>query len=181
MFLCLSFVASLVIHSVTWLSHWKSRTSPNSIPNPIHLFCTSHSLNTTYFQKFRLVSSMIYLKFQIVCMQKRGELRALKSCQERKKIWEKYEYGKERKEERRKKIYEKEKEEKEKEKDEVAIKIWEGWIKWKKGKIKCKEGCHVDCETKLLLYFQPCAIRQRGRHRCLVVTIFFCPCTCPPF
>jgi hypothetical protein len=35
------------------------------------------------------------------------------------------------------------KEEKEKEKDEVAIKIWEGWIKWKKRKINCKEGCHV--------------------------------------
>jgi hypothetical protein len=33
--------------------------------------------------------------------------------------------------------------EKEKEKDEVAIKIWEGCIKWKKRKIKCKEGCHV--------------------------------------
>jgi hypothetical protein len=29
------------------------------------------------------------------------------------------------------------------EKDEVAMKIWEGWIKWKKRKIKCKEGCHV--------------------------------------
>jgi hypothetical protein len=34
-------------------------------------------------------------------------------------------------------------------------------------------------ETFIL--FQPCAIRQRGRHRCLVVIIFFCPCTCPPF
>jgi hypothetical protein len=32
---------------------------------------------------------------------------------------------------------------KEKEKDEVAIKIWEVWIKWKKRKIKCKDGCHV--------------------------------------
>jgi hypothetical protein len=84
MFLCLSFIASLVIHSVTRLSPWKSRASPNSIPNPIHLFCTSHSLNTTYFQKFRLVSSMDYLKFQIVCMREREELRALKSCQERK-------------------------------------------------------------------------------------------------
>jgi hypothetical protein len=30
-------------------------------------------------------------------------------------------------------------------------------------------------------FFQPCAIQQRGRHQCLVVTIFFCPCTCPPF
>jgi hypothetical protein len=28
--------------------------------------------------KFRLVSSMVYLKFQIVCMQEREELRALK-------------------------------------------------------------------------------------------------------
>jgi hypothetical protein len=37
----------------------------------------------------------------------------------------------------------KEEKEKEKEKDEVAIKIWEGSIKWNKRKIKCKEGCHV--------------------------------------
>jgi hypothetical protein len=36
-------------------------------------------------------------------------------------------------------------------------------------------------ETKLSLFFQPCAIRQRGHHRCLVVIIFFYPCTCPPF
>jgi hypothetical protein len=35
--------------------------------------------------KFRLVSSMIYLKFQIVCMQGKRELKALKSCQEREK------------------------------------------------------------------------------------------------
>jgi hypothetical protein len=34
--------------------------------------------------------------------------------------------------------------EKKKRKEEVAIKVWEGWIKWKKRKkIKCKEGCHV--------------------------------------
>jgi hypothetical protein len=50
---------------------------------------------------------------------------------------------------KKEKIYErKNKEEmkewkKKKRKEEVAIKIWEGWIKWKKGKIKCKEGCHV--------------------------------------
>jgi hypothetical protein len=49
------------------------------------------------------------------------------------------------KKERKKKIWEwkNEKYEKEKEKDEVAIKIWEGCIKWKKREIKCKEGCHV--------------------------------------
>jgi hypothetical protein len=40
---------------------------------------------------------MVYLKFQIVCIQEREELRALKSCQEREKQREKYEYGKERK------------------------------------------------------------------------------------
>jgi hypothetical protein len=50
---------------------------------------------------------------------------------------EKKERKKERKKEKNKIICEwkKEewmKEEKEKEKDEVAIKIWEGWIKWKK-------------------------------------------------
>jgi hypothetical protein len=43
---------------VTRLSHRKSSTSPNSIPNPIHLFCTSHSLNTTYSQSF--VSSLAW-------------------------------------------------------------------------------------------------------------------------
>jgi hypothetical protein len=45
-------------------------------------------LNTTYSQKFRLISSMVYLKFQIVCMQEREELRDLereKMCQEREK------------------------------------------------------------------------------------------------
>jgi hypothetical protein len=42
--------------------------------------------------------------------------------------------------------------EKEKEKDELAIKIWEGWIKWKKRKIKCKEGCHV-VERRNFHYF----------------------------
>jgi hypothetical protein len=42
-------------------------------------------LEQTYFQRFFLVSSMVYLKFQIVCMRERGELRALKSCQEREK------------------------------------------------------------------------------------------------
>jgi hypothetical protein len=36
-------------------------------------------------------------------------------------------------------------------------------------------------ETKHSLFFQPCAIRQRGHYRCLVVIIFFCLCTCPPF
>jgi hypothetical protein len=57
------------------------------------------------------------------------------------------------------------KEEKEKEKDEVAMKIWEGWIKWKKNKV---QGMMSRCwETKLPLFFQPCAIRQRGRHQCL--------------
>jgi hypothetical protein len=38
--------------------------------------------------KFRLVSSMVYIKFQIVCMQEREELRAFereKRCQEREK------------------------------------------------------------------------------------------------
>jgi hypothetical protein len=49
----------------------------------------------------------------------------------------------EKNERKKEKIYMWIKEEKEKEKDEVAIKIWEGWIKWKKRKIKCKEGCHV--------------------------------------
>jgi hypothetical protein len=88
-------------------------------------------------------------------------------------------YGKERKKER--KIICEWKKKRKREKDELAMKIWEGWIKWKKKIIKCKEGCHVDCGTKLLLYFQPCAIRQRGHHWCLEVTIFFCLCTCPPF
>jgi hypothetical protein len=36
-------------------------------------------------------------------------------------------------------------------------------------------------ETKFSLFFQPCAIRLRGRRWCLVVIFFFCPCTCPPF
>jgi hypothetical protein len=60
----------------------------------------------------------------------------------------------------------------------VPSKIWEGWIRWKKNKNARKD---VTLLTKLSLFFQPCAIRQRGRHRCLVVIIFFCPCTCPPF
>jgi hypothetical protein len=67
---------------------------------------------------------MVYLKFQIVCLQEREELRALKSCQEKEKLREKYEYGKE-----RKKKYRKVKKEKnvrmkkeEKEKRGVAIK-----------------------------------------------------------
>jgi hypothetical protein len=47
-------------------------------------------------------------------------------------------------------------------------------------KIKVQERMSQSWETKLSLFFQPCAIRQRGRHRCLVV-IFFFPCTCPPF
>jgi hypothetical protein len=33
-------------------------------------------------------------------------------------------------------------------------------------KIKCKEGCHV-VERRSFHSFQPCAIRQRGHHRCL--------------
>jgi hypothetical protein len=32
---------------------------------------------------------------------------------------------------------------------------------------------HCCWETKLPFLFQPCAIRQRGRHRCLVVLFSF--------
>jgi hypothetical protein len=60
MSLWLSFIASLIMHSVTWLSHRKSRTSPNSIPKPLYLFCTSYSLNTIYFWS-RLISSIVFI------------------------------------------------------------------------------------------------------------------------
>jgi hypothetical protein len=89
--LCLSFVASLVMHSATRLSHRKSRTSPNSIPELIHLFCTSHSLNTTYFQSFVSSLAWFLFKIQIVYMQEREELRALerekKMSREGKIMW----------------------------------------------------------------------------------------------
>jgi hypothetical protein len=207
MSLCLSFVASLVMHLVTWLSHRKSRTSPNSIPSPIHLFCTSHSLNTTYSRSFVSSLAWFYFKFQIVFMQEREELRALrrekkmsrewkikrKICvwkKERKIIymcmreWKRViekEKRKERKKNRNVKknicVWEnerkwlKKKKREEKEKRGMAEKIWEGWIKWKKNKV---QGRMLRCwETKLSLFFQPCAIRQRGRHRCLVVIFSF--------
>jgi hypothetical protein len=65
-----------------------------------------------------------------------------------------------------------------KERTWVPRKIWEGWIKWKKNKV---QGRMSRCwETKLSLFFQPCAIRQRGRHRCLIVIFSFFSWTCPP-
>jgi hypothetical protein len=48
---------------------------------------------------------------------------------ERKNKEKKYVYGKERKKEKNYKWMKEEKE-----KDEVAMKIWEGWTKWKKRK-----------------------------------------------
>jgi hypothetical protein len=69
-----------------------------------------------------------------------------------------------------KRVIEKEKEEKERR--GVARKIWEGQIKLKKNKVL---GRMSRCwEMKRSLFFQPCAIWQRGRHRCLVV-IFSLP------
>jgi hypothetical protein len=68
-------------------------------------------------------------------------------------------------------MYERMKEKEEKEKRGVARKIWEGWIKWKKNKV---QGRMSRCwETKHSLFFQPCAIRQRGCHRCLAVIFSF--------
>jgi hypothetical protein len=95
-------------------------------------------------------------------------------------------YGKERKKNRKvkkkmcmrewKRVIEK----REKKERRVARKIWEGWIKWKK-KNKVQGAMSRCWETKLSFFFQPCAIRQQGYHRCLVAIFFFCPCTCTPF
>jgi hypothetical protein len=53
----------------------------------------------------------------------------------------------------------------------MARKIWSGWIKWKMNKV---QGRMSRCwETKLSLFFHPCAIRQRGCHWCLVVIFLF--------
>jgi hypothetical protein len=71
------------------------------------------------------------------------------------------------------------KEEKEKKKRGGSNKDMRGMDQVKEKKNKVKEGCHV-VERRNFHSFS-CAIRQRGRHRCLVVTIFFFPCTCPPF
>jgi hypothetical protein len=46
-------------------------------------------------------------------------------------------------------------------------------VKERKNKV---QGRMSHCwEMKLSLFFQPCAIRQRGRHRCLVIHIFLLP------
>jgi hypothetical protein len=72
------------------------------------------------------------------------------------------------------------KEEKEKEKRGGSNKDMRGMNQVKeKNKSVRKDVTLLRDETFIL--FQPCAIQQRGRHRCLVVKIFFCPCTCPPF
>jgi hypothetical protein len=68
-------------------------------------------------------------------------------------------YGKEKKKEKLKK-----KEKKKKKERAMARKIWRGWIKWRINKVR---------ETKLPFFFQPCAIRQRRRHWCLVVLFCF--------
>jgi hypothetical protein len=88
-------------------------------------------------------------------------------------------YGKERKKKYMcmrewKRVIEKEKKKREKKKKErgVARKIWEGWMKWKE-KNKVQERTSRCWETNLSLFFQPCAIRQRGHHWCLVVKISF--------
>jgi hypothetical protein len=136
MSLCLSFIASLVMHSVTWLSHRKSRTSPNSIPRPLYLFCASYSLNTTYFRSFVSSLALFYFKFILYFCEKEMS-------------------GKEKKR---------------KEKNEWMI--WRGWIKWRINKVHGR-GSRCCWETKLPFFFQPCAIRQRGRHQCLVVLFSF--------
>jgi hypothetical protein len=60
-----------------------------------------------------------------------------------------------------------------KERRGVARKIWEGWIKRKKNKSARKDVTLL--RDEISLFFQPCAIQQRGRHRCLVVIIFLLP------
>jgi hypothetical protein len=131
MSLCLYFIASLVMHSVRWLSHRKSCTSPNSIPKPLYLFCTLYSLNTTYFRSFISSLAWFYFKIQIVFMQEREEFRALKREGKVKRkicVWEN-------ERERLKKKKRKRKKEEWQERYEVD----ESRERW----IKCKEGCRV--------------------------------------
>jgi hypothetical protein len=155
------------MHSVTWLSHRKSRTSPNSIPKPLYLFCTSYSLNTTYFRSFVSSLAWFYFKIKIVFMQEIEESRALKR---------KIKMSREGKVKRKICVWENEREwlkkkKKKKKWRKMARKTWEGWIKWNKKKVR---GRMSRCwETELLVFFQPCAIRQWGRHQCLVVIFSF--------
>jgi hypothetical protein len=104
-------------------------------------------------------------------------LRALKNCQERENKEKSMSMEK-----KERKIWEWENERKKRKREKRSgNKDLRGMneVKEKKNKV---QGRMSRCwETKLSLFFQPCAIRQRGRHRCLVVIIFFWPCTCPPF
>jgi hypothetical protein len=76
-------------------------------------------------------------------------------------------YGKEKKRKEKK-----EREKKKKKESGMARKIWRGWIKWRINKMQGRMSCCC-WETKLPFFFQPCAIRQRGRHQCLVVSFSF--------
>jgi hypothetical protein len=74
---------------------------------------------------------------------------------------------------KRKNVYGKEKKEKKKKKKvQRQERYEEGLIKQKINKV---QGRMSRCcrETKLPFFFEPCAILQRGRHRCLVVLFSF--------
>jgi hypothetical protein len=149
------------MHSVTWLSHRKSRTSPNSIPKPLYLFCTSYSLNKTYFWSFISSLAYFYFKFRLCLCEKEMS-------------WELWKRDKDvkRKRSKEKNVCMEKKRKKKKERG-MTRKIWRGWVKWRINKVQGRMS-HCCWETKLPFFFQPCAIWQRGRHRCLVV-LFLLP------
>jgi hypothetical protein len=77
MSLCLSFVASLVMHSVVTFTPevpYIAEFHTQPYTSLLYIAFLEHNL----LSKFRLVSSMVYFKFQIVFMQEREELRALR-------------------------------------------------------------------------------------------------------
>jgi hypothetical protein len=71
--------------------------------------------------------------------------------------------------------------EKGKEKRGGSNKDMRGMNQVKEKKIKSVRKDFTLLRDETFILFQPYAIRQRGRHRCLVVISLFCPSTCPPF